>query len=82
MADDNTDKSQKTEEPTQRRLEDARKKGQVATSRELNNAFMISAAAAFIALLAPSLAEDLSSALVCRSAREKPHLADWETQSL
>lgn len=54
------DQSQKTEEPSQRKLDDARKKGQVASSRELNNALMISAAAAFVALLTPNIANDLS----------------------
>lgn len=63
MAEDE-DQSQKTEEPTQRKLDEARKKGQVATSRELNNAMMISAAALFVALLSPNIAEDLTSALV------------------
>jgi flagellar biosynthetic protein FlhB len=53
------DQSQKTEEPTQKKLEDARKKGQVATSREINNALMISSAAAFVAILAPDVADDL-----------------------
>ena len=63
MAEDE-DKSQKTEEPSQRKLDDARKKGQVATSRELNNALMISAAAAFVALLTPGIANDLTQVLV------------------
>lgn len=63
MAEDE-DQSQKTEEPTQRKLDDAREKGQVATSRELNNALMISAAAAFVALLSPGIAEDLTSAMI------------------
>jgi flagellar biosynthetic protein FlhB len=58
------DQSQKTEEPTQKKLEDARKKGQVATSREINNALMISSAAAFVALLAPSVANDLGGLFV------------------
>jgi len=58
------DQSQKTEEPTQRKLDDARNKGQVATSRELNNALMISAAAAFVALLTPNIASDLGKALI------------------
>lgn len=62
MAEDE-DQSQKTEEPTQRKLDEAREKGQVATSRELNNALMISAAAAFVALLSPHIAEDLIVAL-------------------
>ncbi|MEZ5934333.1 MAG: flagellar biosynthesis protein FlhB [Alphaproteobacteria bacterium] len=58
------DQSQKTEEPTQRKLDEARKKGQVATSRELNNALMISAAAAFVAFLSPNIANDLGQSLV------------------
>lgn len=63
MAEDE-DQSQKTEEPTQRKIDEARKKGQVATSRELNNGLMISAAAAFVALISPNLANDLSRALI------------------
>lgn len=35
------DESQKTEEPTPKKLEEARKKGQVALSRELNNWIML-----------------------------------------
>ena len=58
------DQSQKTEEPSQKKLDDARNKGQVATSRELNNALMISAAAAFVALLTPDIANDLSQILL------------------
>jgi len=34
---DDNDDSQKTEEPTQRRLDEARKRGQVVTSREINS---------------------------------------------
>ncbi|MGI9419338.1 MAG: flagellar biosynthesis protein FlhB [Geminicoccaceae bacterium] len=63
MAEDE-DQSQKTEQPTQRKLDEARKKGQVATSRELNNGLMISAAAAFVALLTPGVADDLSELLI------------------
>ena len=63
MAEDE-DQSQKTEQPTQRKLDEARKKGQVATSRELNNGLMISAAAAFVALLTPGMANDLSALLI------------------
>jgi len=63
MAEDQ-DQSQKTEEPTQRKLDEARKKGQVPTSREINNALMISAAAAFVALLSPGIAEDLTLAFI------------------
>lgn len=58
------DQSQKTEEPTQRKLDEARKKGQVATSREINNALMISAAAAFVAFLSPSIVDNIGQALI------------------
>ena len=40
MAEDGDD-SQKTEEPTPKRLEEARKKGQIALSRELNTWLML-----------------------------------------
>jgi len=49
-----TDDSQKTEEPTQRRLEEARRKGQVPMSREVNHWFMILAATLITVMLAPS----------------------------
>ena len=62
MADETTDKSQKTEDPTQKRVEDARQKGQIATSREVNNWFMILAATLLVAMLAPSVMRDLSAA--------------------
>lgn len=47
--------SEKTEEPTQKRLEDAQKKGQIVYSRELNNFFMILALALIIGMGAPGL---------------------------
>lgn len=49
MADDQPDDSQKTEEPTGKKLEEARKKGQVPLSREVNNWLMILAATILIA---------------------------------
>ncbi len=63
MAEDE-DQSQKTEQPTQRKLDEARKKGQVANSRELNNALMISAATAFIAFLSPTVTNDFTEILM------------------
>ncbi len=71
MADDQ-DQSQKTEEPTQRRLDEAHRKGQVATSREVNHAFVLAAGAFLVAILAPALASDLTAAL-------RPFLADAHT---
>lgn len=46
--DGQTDDSQKTEEPTPKKLEEARKRGQVALSREVNNWVMLAAATLFI----------------------------------
>ena len=40
MADDKS-QEEKTEQPTPRKLEDARKKGQVARSQELNSVIII-----------------------------------------
>ena len=55
MAEDSTDQSQKTEEPTQKKLDDSRKKGQVPSSREVNNWFMILAGTIIVAMIAPSM---------------------------
>ena len=71
MAEEQTDQSQKTEEPTHKRLEDARKKGQVPSSREVNNWFMILAAAIAVMMLAPALMRDLKAAFIVFI--EKPH---------
>jgi flagellar biosynthetic protein FlhB len=56
------DKSQKTEAPTQKRLEEARKKGDFAKSQDVPAWFMLMAAAALIAGGAP-LAVDLVAPL-------------------
>ena len=51
MADNDTPQQDRTEEPTAKRLEDARKRGQVARSRELNMmAVMLAGAVALLAL--------------------------------
>lgn len=63
MADDRDD-SQRTEEPTQRRLDDAREKGQAATSREVNHWFMMLAATLVAAMLAPATAAGIKQALL------------------
>ena len=58
MAEDQ-DQSQKTEEPTPRRLEEARKKGQIASSREINHWFMILAGAVAAVALFPMFGREL-----------------------
>lgn len=59
MAEGEQDDTQKTEEPTQKRIEEARKKGQVAISREVNNWIMLLAATILIGTAAPGLMKNL-----------------------
>lgn len=49
------DDSSKTEEPSQKKLDEARKKGQMASSREINHFFMIGALTFFVLVLAPGM---------------------------
>lgn len=58
-----SDDSSKTEEPTHKKLEDARKKGQIFQSREINHFFMMLALAAFVMVLAPALGRDMIDTL-------------------
>ena len=62
MADEQ-DQGQKTEEPSQRRLDEARDKGQVASSREVHHALILGGGALLIGLLAPAAAGDIVAAL-------------------
>ena len=43
MADESQDSGEKTEEPTEQRIEESRKKGEVASSKELNSVIILSA---------------------------------------
>ena len=58
MADD-TDKDSKTEDPTGKRLSDAREKGQVANSKEVSTAFLFLAATGMFYFLGDQLWSDL-----------------------
>ena len=59
MADD--DKESKTQDPTQKRLDDALEKGDVAKSQEVNTWFVIGAST----LLLSSFSGSISSSSVC-----------------
>ena len=63
MAEDGQDDSQKTEEPTSRRIEQAREKGQVAKSQEVTHWFMILAATLVIGVFGKSLAGGVSDSM-------------------
>jgi len=58
MADE--DDSQKTEEPTQKRLEDARNKGQVPVSREVNNWLVLLGGTIAVGSFSPGLMSKLA----------------------
>ena len=62
MAEDQ-DQSQKTEEPTQHKLLEARKKGQVATSQEVKHWFILVGVALVIAGLAPFAATRMAEGM-------------------
>jgi len=71
MAGEDDDKSQKTEEPTQKKLDDAKKKGDVVDSREVTNWFVLLAGTLAIGLFLPS-----SASMILRDLRrflERPH---------
>ncbi len=61
--DEQPDSTQKTEEPTARKLEEARKKGQVAISRELNNWIMLLAGTIIIGAFSGPVFNDLTALL-------------------
>ncbi len=63
MADGDQDDSQKTEEPTQRRLEEAFKKGQVPFSRELTSFMMLLVLLIIVAWYSPFAAHYATMAL-------------------
>jgi flagellar biosynthetic protein FlhB len=61
--EESTDESQKTEEPTARRLEEARKRGQVIYSREVSNWLMLFAGTVLVVMAGPGLMADLRDTL-------------------
>ncbi|WP_323762798.1 flagellar biosynthesis protein FlhB [Maricaulis sp.] len=65
------DDSQKTEEPTQRRLDDARKKGDVAKSQEIPGWFVLAAGLALLSFIFPMMSRALAGYL--EGFLEHPH---------
>src|SRR5438876_12194009 len=70
MAEEHDD-SAKTEDPSSRKLDEAREKGQVVHSREVVNWFAMLAIGGTVMLLAPPMAKSLALALV--RFLEEPH---------
>ena len=63
MAEDTQDDSSKTEEPSQKKLEEARKRGQMVSSREINHFFIILALMLFVSALSTPMAHGLITLL-------------------
>ena len=71
MAEDNQDDSQKTEEPTEKRLREAREKGQIAKSQEVSHWFAIFGLTLIVGFLLPGMAGGIAEAL--KPFVERPH---------
>jgi flagellar biosynthetic protein FlhB len=65
------DQSEKTEEPTHKKLQDAREKGQVPKSREFNTALILMAGALIALSLGPALGREIMRVLA--TFIEQPH---------
>jgi flagellar biosynthetic protein FlhB len=61
--EDSTDDAQKTEDPTPRRLEEARKRGQVIYSREVSSWVMLFVATVLVVAAGPGIMGDLRDAV-------------------
>ncbi|MEZ5839583.1 MAG: flagellar biosynthesis protein FlhB [Hyphomicrobiales bacterium] len=68
---DEPDESEKTEEPSQKKIDDAHKRGDIAKSQEVNSWFVMTSATLFVALLAPTMASDLTGLM--RGVLEHAH---------
>ena len=62
MADD-VDESEKTEEPSQKKLDDAKKKGNIPKSQEVTSWFMLLAATLFIMIFSADMSKSLAGLL-------------------
>lgn len=80
MAEDQQDDSQKTEEPTEKRLREAREKGDVAKSQEVGHWFMILGFTLIVAFLLPGMANDIGLAML--PFFERPHLMRVDSRSI
>lgn len=79
MADDQ-DPSQKTEEPTPRRLQDARKKGDVPKSQEIPGWFVLASGLVVMGVMGPGMARELSGTLTLFLAN--PHTMSVDPSGL
>ncbi len=73
MAEESQDDSQKTEEPTQKRLDESREKGEVPSSREINNWFMLLGGTIIVVMMAPGIMKQLKALLARMISQSHDH---------
>lgn len=74
------DELERTEAPTGKRLEEARRKGQVARSPEIGTAFMILGAAGFLTWAGPGWGQSLADLFPALLARVQ--MAEWHPEAI
>ncbi len=79
MAEDKDD-PQKTEEPTQKRLKDAEKEGQVVSSRDVGHWFGLMTLAGLVGVLLPSVAGEMTNLLA--TFISSPHVYELEISNV
>jgi flagellar biosynthetic protein FlhB len=77
---DSQDQSEKTEDPTQKKLSDARDKGQVAKSKEFNTWLILTTATLLILTVGPSITRTIGANLAVFI--EQPHLLPTDFDAL
>jgi flagellar biosynthesis protein FlhB len=78
MADSEQDQGQRTEQPTEKRLEEARRRGQIPRSRELGMALVTLAGAASLLLLKATLGRQFAALLTAGLTLDRSAMLDAE----
>lgn len=73
---ENADGQDKTEDPSEKRLRDAREKGDIARSRELTTFLMVISAAVFLYLFGPSMMAAFENVMVAGLRLDRDHVFD------
>lgn len=76
MAEEQDNSQEKTEEASQKRLDDAKQKGQVSRSRELNSMALLLCTSASLLLMGDAMLNSLSSLMHDNFSIEREHLFD------
>ncbi|QFU23477.1 flagellar biosynthesis protein FlhB [Shewanella eurypsychrophilus] len=79
---ENDSSQEKTEEPTARKIQQARDKGQVARSKELGTSAVLMSAAVGFAMVGPSLAESLITIMATLFTLERDQIFDTNQMNL